>query len=1006
MALLEDLPTGVIAQIVEQLNPRLYIDFVRYLPPEVCLKILGYLDPLSLINVARSCRAWYDLALDRKLWEQLYYLEGWNAKPAEIERWEKIVNDGSLSGFAGQLPRMVTSEDGHIHKKRAISASPGLDAGGDIPMVDVEGSLRQEPAQMDVEESSIFGGPLGTPVPRTSGLTKPLAKLHVVDGSGSSTGSRRDAVNRGKGKARATSPMVREESLPDMIPFGIQKQTLWMWDAPDSRYKINWKYLYTMRRRLESNWELGRYTNFQLPHPDHPEEGHNECIYSLQYNSQYLVSGSRDRTIRIWNLETRRLVRPPLAAHAGSVLCLQFDSDPEEDLIVSGSSDSDVILWRFSTGEVLQRLRDAHRESVLNVKFDKRILVTCSKDKTIKIFNRRPLRYGDMGYPSKNVDPVPRQVKNYGYAFSPMDELPVIAPFTMIGTLEGHGAAVNAVQIHDREVVSASGDRHIKVWDWPNGVCTRTVVGHNKGIACVQYDGRRIVSGSSDNEVKVFDRQTGLEVASLRAHHDLVRTVQAGFADLPFSADDDEAAAKQVDIEYFKAIESGKLEEQSRSRQRRPGNAGSRRPEDITAYGAKLPPGGGGGKYGRIVSGSYDTTIIIWRRDKEGIWKDQHHLKQDDAAASAVRAERSPQHAVSTVVPTIPLHPSMQVPVPVRLPGPQGAAANAGHSATLPVPATASGNDAPRTQSASAPPATGRPSTPPGTVQMTEVESPIHAIVTPRSVGEFKQLIDLAIESGPQALAQALASYPTMLTQRSYLQTAIDREPSPFVRSQLRQTVNTALIRTQFEQARQRREAVRNFEAQLTAGESSTTGGGQPPVQGQGQAAPAIVVGTAAAAEGQGPQEPGPDGPPRQVVPRRGVFDPARDREIHLHQVPPSLPSPPLHQQQQHQQAQPEQPPVVPADAAAPPPPAPAPAAAAAAAPPAPTPAAQLAPAHARPRHPHMAGTEANPPRVFKLQFDAHRIICCSQTSVIVGWDFNNGDPELIEVSKFFAPVQ
>jgi F-box and WD-40 domain protein 1/11 len=43
---------------------------------------------------------------------------------------------------------------------------------------------------------------------------------------------------------------------------------------------------------------------------------------------------------------------------------------------------------------------------------------------------------------------------------------------------------------------------------------------------------------------------------------------------------------------------------------------------------------------------------------------------------------------------------------------------------------------------------------------------------------------------------------------------------------------------------------------------------------------------------------------------------------------------------------------------------------------------------------------------VFKLQFDAHRIICCSQTSVIVGWDFNNGDPELMEVSKFFAPVQ
>ena len=341
MALLDDLPTSVIAQIVEQLNPRLYIDFIRYLPPEVCLKILGYLDPLSLINVARSCRAWYDLALDRKLWEQLYYLEGWKAKTAEIERWEKLVNDGSFPGSTGQVPRMVTSENGHIHKKRAISASPGLDAGGDMPMVDADGTLRQEPAEMEAEESSIFGGP-STGRLRTSGLTRPLAKLQV-QGSGSSTGSRREAINKGKGRAAADS-IVREESLPDMIPFGIQKQTLWIWDAPDSKYKINWKYLYTMRRRLESNWELGKYTNFQLPHPDHTEEGHNECIYSLQYNSQYLVSGSRDRTIRIWDLITRRLLRPPLAAHAGSVLCLQFESDPEEDLIVSGSSDSDVIL--------------------------------------------------------------------------------------------------------------------------------------------------------------------------------------------------------------------------------------------------------------------------------------------------------------------------------------------------------------------------------------------------------------------------------------------------------------------------------------------------------------------------------------------------------------------------------------------------------------------------------------------------------------------------------------
>ena len=42
--------------------------------------------------------------------------------------------------------------------------------------------------------------------------------------------------------------------------------------------------------------------------------------------------------------------------------------------------------------------------------------------------------------------------------------------------------------------------------------------------------------------------------------------------------------------------------------------------------------------------------------------------------------------------------------------------------------------------------------------------------------------------------------------------------------------------------------------------------------------------------------------------------------------------------------------------------------------------------------------------RVFKLQFDARRIICCSQDPKIVGWDFANGDDEIIECSKFFGP--
>ena len=572
MTLLNDLPTSVISQIVEtQLYPRLYIDFVRYLPAEICLKILGYLDPVSLINVARACRVWYDLAMDRKLWQNLYYMEGFKALMDEIHTAEEKMNQTPIPTFS-HLEQYRPEEDGHVHKRRAIAkeSPPMLPADEDTRM-----SLGDEPTDIDMA-GSIFGG--GGP-------------------SRSRTGD--EANGRGrrsdKGKGRAMTPPVVQQpaatryrdSMTNKTPAlpGLAKTTMWWWDPNDRRYKIDWKYLYTMRRRLEANWEQGKYTNFQLPHPDYPQEGHRECIYSIQYNPQFLVSGSRDLTIKVWDMKSRRCLRT-LKGHRRSVLCLQFDSSPDEDIIVSGSSDSNVIIWRFSTGEMLEVLENAHQESVLNVKFDKRILVTCSKDKTIKVFNRKPLRHGDLGYPI--VDQVGTAV-NVGYVIPPsIEDAPVIPPWTMIGQLSGHSAAVNAVQIHEREIVSASGDRYIKVWDWPTCEVKRTIIGHHKGIACVQYDGRRIVSGSSDNEVKIFDCQTGLEVTTLKGHTALVRTVQAGFGDHPYSAEEDLERAKQVDDEYYRALAAGEIDENDNQRTRRKTNAGSSRPQDLCATGAKL----------------------------------------------------------------------------------------------------------------------------------------------------------------------------------------------------------------------------------------------------------------------------------------------------------------------------------------------------------------------------------------------------------------------------------
>lgn len=947
MALLEELPTSTIASIVQRLSPRLYIDFIRHLPAEICLKILGYLDPVALVCVLQTCRAWYDLALDRKLWERLYCLEGWKAVYKEIEDAEARENDKVSSSIGAIHPH---SSDEPANKVRAI-----MNEDEDMEMID---SDRQQPSKDTMFNNSMFGSPTSSFSSSRRAAT-PMGDVEMTSFSGKGKSVDRSfgsSDSRAKRKAPGASP----DSSLTLAPVAESKSMrsgLFTWDVPSSRYRVNWKYLYNMRRRLESNWELGKFSTFMLPHPSYPEEGHQECVYTIQFDANYLVSGSRDRTMRIWNMHTRRLVRPPLAGHHGSVLCLQFDADPEEDIIVSGSSDSNIFIWKFSTGEVIQKITKAHRESVLNVRFDKHILVTSSKDKTIKIFNRRPLRYGELGYgvPDPAVDAVGKTVKPYGYEPDLAHELPIKPAYTMIGRLDGHGAAVNAIQVKGRTIVSVSGDRQVKVWDWPDQVCIRTIPAHEKGIACVEFDERRIVSGSSDFEVCIFDAPTGLKVASLRGHANLVRTVQAGFGDLPYSKVEDEIEARAVDAEYFKAIETGDLGSESdrRARRGRRGNAGSSRPADVQVFGAKVPPGGGGGrKYGRIVSGSYDQSIIIWRRDKEGVWKPAHHLRQEEAAELAQRRnalQAGSQGLAAASQGAIPIHPANR--------------SQSSHSRAA-VPA---------------------------------LQDPGNSL-SQRSAGLYMALIDQVVPNGVVALQQALASYPAMLFHHNYLQATIEREPSLFVRSQLRQAVTTALVNVQTNQASRQRLHSAAQSAQAPRATSSASLVGEPPSstgatagsptsqQGSGSSPNASNVGEGSSSgQQQAPaQQPGSSG-------QQGAA--AQPSSSSQPRPQPQQPQHPRHTASAPQVNAPVQTPAVLATQAT-----------------ATHPQPQQGHHHHTHRHhhhhhPHIAAAENAPARVFKLQFDARKIVCCTQSPVIVGWDFCNGEKELEDVARFFATL-
>lgn len=464
--------------------------------------------------------------LDSGLWKYKFKSEGWGLRMDEIECFENNYNQKAT----GSRPRITWPEERTAPKRgRALS---GISRPIRRPSQDSQENkvLVKEENGDDTEMTDI-----GSVSPERS-RHEPAGILGLVEPLKAPGKPNWNEIMRG---APGSS---EDQKYPDPGRH-LLAQPLMLYASP-GQSRVNYHHVFKQKRKLEDNWNNGQYKSFQLPHRDHPEDAHTECVYTIQYYGKHLVSGSRDRTLRIWDIDAQRLIRKPLEGHSGSVLCLQFDDRKEEDIIISGSSDTHVILWRFSTGEMIKQLTNAHRESVLNLKFDERFLVTCSKDKSIKIWNRHELRPGHKNYPVKGAPGgghCPSYILDMNTIASTLRngrpdiefENHLLEPYTHLMTLDLHGAAVNAIQIYKDQLVSASGDRNLRVWNIHSGECSAKIEAHAKGIACVQYDGKRIVSGSSDNTIRIWDPVSKTEVARLDGHTRLVRTIQAAFADYP-----------------------------------------------------------------------------------------------------------------------------------------------------------------------------------------------------------------------------------------------------------------------------------------------------------------------------------------------------------------------------------------------------------------------------------------------------------------------------------------
>ncbi|KAG8810333.1 hypothetical protein FRC18_004117, partial [Serendipita sp. 400] len=114
--------------------------------------------------------------------------------------------------------------------------------------------------------------------------------------------------------------------------------------------------------------------------------GHIEGVVSVGWSAdgRRIVSGSKDKTVRIWDAETGQQHGPSLEGHDGAVHSVAFSPDGRR--IVSGSKDKTVRIWDAETG---QQHGPSLEVWVHSMAFspDSRWIVFGSYDKTVRIWD-------------------------------------------------------------------------------------------------------------------------------------------------------------------------------------------------------------------------------------------------------------------------------------------------------------------------------------------------------------------------------------------------------------------------------------------------------------------------------------------------------------------------------------------------------------------------------------------------------------------------------------------
>jgi len=263
-----------------------------------------------------------------------------------------------------------------------------------------------------------------------------------------------------------------------------------------------WKPAYEARYRTRRNWRQAR------AQPTILEKQHTAAIFCLDLCGPYMVSGSSDYSLKIWDAQSKQCLHT-LTGHQYAVWCVKILGQSET--VLSASYDSTIKYWDMHTGQCMRTL-NGHTSAIWAMDCYNNKIATGSTDTQLRVWDletgaciRRIAAKQDTIWCCSFIDD--NTIASGGTDVRLWD--------IRLPTASGGDTSSPASPASSPASTSRKRATPVAIFS-----------GHSDAVRCVQADTNRLVTGSYDSTSFVFDRVANKMLYDLHAHSDSITTLQ------------------------------------------------------------------------------------------------------------------------------------------------------------------------------------------------------------------------------------------------------------------------------------------------------------------------------------------------------------------------------------------------------------------------------------------------------------------------------------------------